>query len=960
MISPGDAERWRRVKEVVASAIEMEAALRPEWLDRACGSDIEVRREAERLLEEHERTGGVLERPIWRLLSEDESPLPANTRLGVYEILELIGTGGMARVYRATDTRLNRNVAIKVMRSNLPGGLDRQRFEREGRIAASLNHPRICALHDLGVQGHICYLVMEYLQGETLAQRIARGIVPLEEVLRFGQQIAEALDYAHRREIIHRDLKPSNILITPSGVKLLDFGLAKVVGGMTAARDSGSSTMTVAGAIVGTVQYMAPEQLEGTADVRSDMFAFGAVLYEMATGRRAFEAPSQAALVAAIMSAQPPSIVTLREAIPSSLDHLVRSCMAKDPERRYQNAHDALLELEWIADTSTHSSQGSQSEGRIAKFVRARRGWAFAAAVGAPLLGLGSWLLIDQTRERTAEPQLTFHIPTPPNARFLPTDSLAISPSGDWIAFTMQGTGMWMKPMNSKFAQPLTAVREARHPFWSPDGRSIGFFEGGQIKKIDIQSGAASVPLGDVGRGTGGTWNSNGVIVYASVGSPLRRIASVGGESKALGKLNSAAGERGRYFPQFLDDNRLLYFSDYEDSEKRGVYITWLDAPEKHKFLCKSDNKALFVRPGYLLFVQDRKLKARSMDINDEKIDGEPINLAIEPASLAQRGFSAAFSASNTGVLVYRPGPDIISTRLVWMDRSGKALEEIQDWSVSRHGIEYSNPALSPDSNRLAVGVRETSGPRDIWVMDLVRRTWVRFTSHPADEFNPTWSPDGVWIAFGSNRKGYADLYRRRSDGEGEDELLLETPFDKYLDHWSSDGWLIFTARRPQRPAIAEAVPIAGDRKPVSLVQTGERTEMSAVSPDGRWLAYRSLGPNNMPEIYVRRFAPGQSAGPKWRLSDEKGGTDICWRADGREIYYMSRLAIMSVEVRASGEQLQISPPKVLFSLPLEGELRRNRFVVSRDGLRFLVNMPVIDTTPIEVRTRWYAGLKTK
>ena len=647
--------------------------------------------------------------------------LSAGTRLGPYEILAPIGAGGMGEVYKARDTRLERTVAVKVLAAHLSTSEEtRQRFEREAKTISQFSHPHICALHDVGREGDTDYLVMEFLEGESLADRLGKGALPTEQILRYGIEIADALDKAHRQGIVHRDLKPGNVMITKTGVKLLDFGLAKPLIAAGARPVSGASVLateaqvsqplTERGTVLGTFQYMAPEQLEGgEADGRSDIFAFGAVLYEMATGRKAFIGKSQASLIGSILKDDPPSVTEASPMIPPALNRVVKTCLAKDPEDRFQTAHDVKLQLQWIAEGG--SQVGLPAPVAARRKSREKLAWAIAAAaiLAAGLATFG------YLRRAPKPPRIVrFDIATP--EEIVSLDAPRVSPDGKLVAFNATDssgkTRIWLRPLSALVAQPLAGTDGTTRPFWSPDSRYLGFFAEGKLKKIDVTGGPPQ-NICDAPTGSDGSWSPEGVILFDGRGNdPINRVSAAGGVPVAEVKPDPAHKQSQVGWPEFLPDGRHFLFmvigARAEDSAYR---IGSLDSKESKAF-APAQTLITYAPPGYLLFVRDRTLVAQPFDAKAMKTTGEPVPLA-EKIGVDNVGL-ARFSVSREGTLAYRTGES--GTRLLWVDRNGKELDTAGEAGDSRE------PALSPKGDRLAFDLNDVrTGAGDIWVRDLAR-----------------------------------------------------------------------------------------------------------------------------------------------------------------------------------------------------------------------------------------------
>jgi serine/threonine protein kinase len=873
--------------------------------------------------------------------------LTAGTRLGPYEIVSLLGAGGMGEVYRARDTRLERTVAIKVLPSHMSASPEvRQRFEREAKTISQLSHPHICALYDVGREGETEYLVMELLEGETLADRLAKGPLPLEQTLRYGTEIADALDKAHRQGIVHRDLKPGNVMITKSGVKLLDFGLAKVMASERPQSSltslptmAGTPNVTQEGTILGTFQYMAPEQLEGKeADGRTDIFAFGAVLYEMATGRKAFSGASQASLISAIMQNDPPAISSIQAMSPPALDRAVKTCLAKDPEDRWQSAADIRRELKWIGESS---QAGATSPAVTRRKSRERLAWAAALVVAA----VAAWMLGLRSHSPSRSP-LRLSLPVPEKTAF--GVGLTVSPGGRSLVFVATREGkqlLWLRPLAGLEPRPLPGTDGAVNPFWSPDDKFVGFFTDNKLKTIEIASGSVKTlcDLSSVEPLSGGTWSPDGVIVFSpDTHSPLYRVSASGGAPTRLTELVKERNEGAHSFPEFLPDGRHLLFYVL-GGEQEGIVVASLDSQEK-RLLIPHAWRATYAPPGFLLFLQQETLMVQPFDAAHSRLSGEAVPIAEK--------VDWHFSAADNGVLAYRAGANDVR-QLRWFDRNGRELGK-----VGRPG-DYLEPSLSPDGTRVAVGVGTWTPVGDVWLLELSRGSLSRLTSHPTDDITPVWSPDGKEIVFCSNRNGHFDLYKKDAGGTGAEELIYRSSADKFPSDWSRDGkYVIYYTVDPKTKADLWAVPMSGEHKPTPFLQTEFNETNALFSPDGRWVAYNS-DESGTPEIYVRPFPP---AGGKWQVST-RGGVQPAWSSDGKELYYVAPDGkIMAAEVKP-GSVFAAGLPAALFDAGLRPEgltESRSSFVVTPDGQRFLVNTNAEEAAhiPITVVVNWTSELK--
>jgi eukaryotic-like serine/threonine-protein kinase len=849
--------------------------------------------------------------------------LTSGAKLGPYEILSPLGAGGMGEVYRARDTRLDRTVAIKVLNSQLVANAElRARFEREARIVSQLQHPHICVLHDVGKEGATEFLVMEYLEGESLADRLRRGPLPQQELLKIAVQIADALDKAHRAGVVHRDLKPGNVMLTKMGAKLLDFGLAKplATNANSGARGSGSASvlaaaltqtnptatpgtaLSAAGAVIGTVQYMSPEQVQGMeADARSDIFAFGAMLYEMATGKRAFEGKTQASIVGQILAVDPPSASAVRADITPSLDRVIRLCLEKDPDERIQSAHDLKLDLQAIAaeQPATVSQTHSPSS------ARTRAGW-IAAVVAALILGaLGMLLLYHPPKPASTRTSIN----PPPNVAFHLADDWAgppvLSPDGKLIAFTDAGKReIWVRPVNSLEAHPLEGTIGATFPFWSPDSRSLAFFivtKG--LKRVDLNGG----PPTDVAaaqQGRGGAWGSAGVIVFSPApDAPLMKVNANGGTAEPLTKIDPSLHTSHRW-PTFLPDGKhILYLALNHDPLKAGndaLYYASLDGRE-NRLLFHSQSNAEYA-DGYLLFVRGDKLLAQSFDPDKGESKGDPQPLA-SGVILDGSDWHMDVSATEDGLLVYGSGATGTS-QLVWLDRSGK------DVGVAADNI-VGSPVMhvSPKGDRVALQSESGMGTADIYVLDLVRGVRTRFTFGPVSNVIPRWSPDGKWIYYSSLRDGHYGMFRRPSDASGDEESVFAVGRDVSPADLSPDGKTVLMSESAEQKFSIWALPLAEPRKPRKIIEDGHYA--ASFSPDGRYVVYDSQESGQY-QVYVVPF--GDRKG-RWQVSSTNGAIPR-WSKDGKEIFYAEfnngTYSIVAVPVKEQGDQLQFGSPQTL------------------------------------------------
>jgi Tol biopolymer transport system component len=886
--------------------------------------------------------------------------LAAGTRLGPYEILSPLGEGGMGEVYLAKDTRLDRTVAIKVLPSHLSQNPElRQRFEREAKTVSQLSHPHICALYDVGREGETEYLVMELLEGETLADRLSKGPLPLEQTLRYGIQISDALDKAHRSGIVHRDLKPGNVMLTKSGVKLLDFGLAKamapasgVLSGLSMLPTSPQgANLTQEGTILGTFQYMAPEQLEGKeADARTDIFAFGAVLYEMATARKAFEGKSQASLISAIMGSEPPPISTWQPMSPPALDRVVKTCIAKDPEERWQSAHDIGSELSWIASAGSQAGVAAPVVAR--RKSRERIAWAgfAAAAVAAALLAIGYL-----RRAPGTATAIRAELPLP-QGMFLA--DVAISPDGRKVAFTVAKPGappdLWVRSLDASESHPVPGADGANFPFWSPDSRFVAFFAGGKLKKVDPSSGTI-LTICDAERGVGGSWNGDGTIVFAPTPTgALYRVPASGGQPVAVTKLDPARHETAHRYPRFLPDGRhFLYMAANlagpPDDPANAVRVGSLDGKVDRSLVHILSNASYVA--GQLLYVRDSTLLAQPFDARRLELKGDPVPIAPQLSPSNWQNYSI-YSASES--LLVHAHTYAVPSQLLWLDRSGKPVG-----TLGEPGL-YLAPRISPDGRKVAVDVQDLAkNISEILIYDVATGASSKLAFGGWYDNWPVWSPSGDRIIFGSDRKARGvrwDLWTKALDGSSE-ELFAESPDQRFPEDWSRDGrYISFNTIPAQGKRGIELWFLnTADRRAVPVSKEGLTQGGSRFSPDGRWMAYHSDESGRL-EVYVRAF-PGP--GGKWQVSTA-GGVWPRWRRDGRELFYLgpdNRIMAVSVNLDSA---LHASPPVVLFAVHPSQNSYSTAFDVSADGQRFLVNSVSADqgSPPLSLVIQWKALLE--
>ncbi len=919
--------------------------------------------------------------------------LAAGTRLGPYEIMEPIGAGGMGEVYRASDTRLNRIVAIKVMPPHFADDPEmKQRFAREAQTIASLNHPNICVLHDVGSEADHDFLVMEFLEGETLADRLERGRDPsssshaqssgvpapepgsgsrsgigsatgrsvskllsrrftIEESLGIAIQIADALDKAHSHGIIHRDLKPANVMLSKGGasqagapqVKLLDFGLAK----WKAPLESLASAVTVQaditakGAVLGTMRYMAPEQLEGEeADARTDIFAFGSILYEVITGKKAFEGKNQPSLAGAIMNSEPIPVSRLQPLTPPPLERIVKRCLAKDPDDRWQTAHDLLIQLRWIAEHGTSADAATTGGG----VKNAGRGTLAALGLGVVLTIGAAWPAYQYFRGQTPEEDFRFRVPV----FGLSSANIALSPDGRTMAIvarpnTQEGAALFMRPVGAVAFRRVDGTEDAAQPFWSPDSQSVGFVAGGRLKRVEAAGGAPK-DLGEAPGFAGGTWSRENVILFGSAAG-VYRVSAEGGRAELI--TAPAEGETGHFWPWFLPDGRhFLYSSWSDDRTSRAVVVGSMDSADTTRLMDAESNAAFAASAnsaGYLLFQREGTVFAQRFDAGTLTLSGDPVQVAGDVAFNPANG-RASFDVSQSGALIFVQGAggptgrgDVNNGSVFgWRDRTGKTLAQAGDQG------SYGDVDVSSDGTRIAF-TRQDPGASgaDIWVTDWQRNVTQKLTLDAADDINPVWSPDGQWIAFTSFRNGNADVFVRRSNGDGQDMPLLDSPRDESVEDWSKDGSHIVYKLGQDGYEDLYVLPLDADLKPgepSAVVEGRFRKDEPQFSYDGKWLAYISDESGTF-QVYVITF-PGLTGKHQVTLPD--GGGQPRWREDGKELYYRKfDGSVMAVDMTLGATAVS-GIPRQLFGTPPSNTSRdpvRHMWWASPDGQRFLTRL---------------------
>ena len=883
--------------------------------------------------------------------------LNAGTRLGRYEIRSKLGEGGMGEVYRARDTELGREVAVKVLPASFSADNDRlHRFQQEACAAGALNHPNILSIYDAGKHDGSPYVISELLEGETLRKRIGGTPLNQRRAVDYALQIAHGLSAAHEKGIIHRDLKPDNVFITNDGrAKILDFGLAKLtqLDGNQVQTDIPTRRVdTDPGVVMGTVGYMSPEQLKGRpVDQRSDIFSFGAILYEMLSGQRAFHGESTAETMSAILREEPHDLSETNQRISPALERLVHHCLEKNPEERFHSASDLAFALDALSGAASGVEDTTSIKVRTFP-SRKRERLIWISAMGLlfiALIGLAFLYLKRSPQEANA---VRFVITPSEQSSFAGAE---ISPDGRRIVINVRETSgkalLWIRSLDSLSMQPLSGTEGGMFPFWSPDSRSIAFFADGKLKRIDVSGGPAQT-LCDAGVGAGGAWNDKGVIIFSpDTASSLYRISSSGGVPAKITVFDETRQEVAHKYPQFFPDQKhFLFLAQSARAENSAIYVGALDSKEI-KLIVNTRAKAEYTAPGYLFFLRDKSLMAQSFDVNKLTLTGEPFPLVEQVGFNAVIG-NAAFSVSENGTLTYMTG-SIGGGQPALYARDGKRLS-----SVGPPG-EYFNLYFSPDEKRVAAAVSDPqTGSRDITLLDIATGTPTRFTFNVSEDFLPIWSPDGTRIVFSSDREGIGNLYQKSASGAGDEELLFKSNERKWPGDWSRDGrFIICTNRSATTKDDLWILPMTGDQKPFLYLQSPFNEDHPRFSPDGHFVAYTS-DEHGKWEVYVQTFP---ASGGKWIVSTN-GGVQPRWRRDGKELFFMAPdRKMMAVDVKLEGSVFEAGVPKVLFQTNVVSYPNpRNAYDVSADGQRFVIITPPEQNTltAINVVTNWNAGLK--
>jgi serine/threonine protein kinase/Tol biopolymer transport system component len=960
-----DRHHWHRVKQLFQALLEHDSSGREAFLREACGSDASLQAEVKSLFSAHLEASSFGRLPIFAHLSESAAGelrrvldngttvLQSGDRLGAYEITEFLGAGAMGEVYRARDTNLRRDVAVKVLPQAFSSDSERlAQLEQEARVLASVNHPNIATIHALEEAAGARALILELVEGPTLAARLRAGPLPPVDALTIARQIAEGLDAAHDKGIVHRDLKPANIKIANDGtVKLLDFGLAK----MTAAPGSPLAAMCKAGdaVIAGTPSYMSPEQARGQpVDKRTDIWALGCVLYEMLAGRGAFAGTTIADVLNATTQGEP-DWRSLPESTPTAIRTLLKRCLTKDPKRRLRDAGDAALEIEAsmagdVPPSILDVERRDEIRFATARESRARSTSMVAAAFLSGVLIASSVVIWYSEPAATIKAAFTIHPPA--GAVFAAASTAVPSPDGRRLAFVASRPGearrIWLRPVDSLAAEALPGTDGAVNPFWSPDGRSIAFFARGKLNRLDLGGGPphviAETPTLEPG---GGAWGTAGIILFTSVG-PLYQVPASGGTPRIATKVDPSRLEYGHNKPYFLPDGRhFLFFARTGSDESRGVYLSELDSNEATQILAVG-SKAEYAQ-GYLLYVRGTTLMARSFDGRRFQLYGDEAPIATNVPAEANTG-RALFSVSRAGVLTYQSVARLEANDLVWVNRSGKRL------GVLGPQAGYLQPFLSPDDKRVGVEIADSiTGKHAIWVLDTSTGLRTRFKLADDGSHYPTWSPDGSRILFFSDRDGRGDLYQKIASGAGPEELVLKSERTKNPIDWSRDGrFVIYSTNMPGGQRDLWALPL-GTREPFPYLNTDFDEAQGRFSPDGKWIAYASNESGRM-EVYVRPFP---ASGARRQVSTD-GGAYPVWRRDQKELFYVAPDGHLMAAAVGQGSTIETERPVELFQMP-DQVLARGNFAIATDGQRFLIVEPADDSrsSPINVILDWKSAL---
>ena len=854
----------------------------------------------------------------------------AGERLGPYEVLATVGAGGMGEVYRARDLRLGRDVALKILPAAFARDPDRlQRFEGEARAAAALNHPNILAVYDIGQHDGSPFIVSELLEGETLRARLQEaGPGGLQrKTLQCALDVAHGLAAAHEKGIVHRDLKPENIFLTSDGhAKILDFGLAKLSRGAAARNAPTLALETQPGLIMGTAGYMSPEQVRGEpADHRSDIFAFGAILYEMLSGRMAFARPGGPETFAAILHDEVASLSDMHPNVAPGIARLVERCLEKKPGARFQSTRDLAFALEDLAAPSGKTWQPAVAAPRRPSW----RSPLVAAAAAVALIVATAFVLSYLRDEETGRLPVRFQVTPPGTVSYTATASFVeVSPDGDRLAMsatTKTGTSMiWIRPLDSLAFEPVAGTERGTQPFWSSDGASLGFFADGRVKRVTLGGGAVQTVCSVSQQGTGGAWQRDGTILISSIRGPIMRVAASGGTPEPVTVLNASAGEHTHLFPVFLpDDRRFLYYALSSDSAKSGIYVKSLDSNDP-RLVVPGGSRFAYASAGYLVYARDGSLVAHPFDLDTATVTGDPVPTRERVDQYAETG-NATFSLSPDGVLAHRSSVEAANSRLVWVDRAGAQLHAIGE------PANYRNPRISPDETRIAVEVVDSSGNRDVAIVDVARGGRTRFTFDAGRDASPVWLDGGRRIAW----QGPDRVYVKDASGAGREEVLHSEPW--IPDDSAPDGSGLLM--HPGQPRHVWLLPLTGtNRNAIPIIEGRSITTHARVSFDGKWVAYATNDSGRF-EVWVQAFP---SAIGKWPVSID-GGLQPKWRRDGKELFYIAPNGFLMAVPLGYGRGVEPGTPVALFAMGAETTTGSfwHQYDVTPDGKRFLVNTRV-------------------
>ncbi|HSE41972.1 MAG TPA: protein kinase [Acidobacteriota bacterium] len=954
-----DRAKWKQIDELFSAALEIDQDKRAAFLNEACAEDEELRIEVESLLasdeKEHNRIETYSKQLAADLLAEHPSVAVSGNSIGPYKILSTIGSGGMGDVYRASDSRIGREVAIKILPRQFSQDPDRlRRFEQEARAVGMLNHPNIVAIYDTGTYNGSPYLVSELLQGEVLQKKLSGQAVPIRKAVDYALQIAKGLSAAHEKGIIHRDLKPGNIFVTKEGrVKILDFGLAKLTHPESSQPSAPEAKdMTETGVVLGTITYMSPEQVTGRkVDRRSDIFAFGTVLYEMLSGKRPFGGETQIEIMHAILKADPSDLSQSNGNIPPSLERIVRRCLEKDPNQRFQSTSDLAFALESLSSTSGTAVIPLRQNKPI------QLAWILSGIffITATILAVTLYRTSNRTPPEQTSSVQRLSIVLPENTIL---NSSAISPDGKFLAYVVNGTTgfskLWLRSMDSTVAQEIPETENATLPFWSPDSRSIGFFTETRLKKWTIGGGPPET-LSEVELPKGGTWNQYGDILFAPKGpGGIYRISARGGEATVASTLDASRKEARHVFPEFLPDGRHFF---YLVRGAQGVFVASLDSKET-KMIFSESTPVRFIAPGYLFFVRNDKLMVQRFDQNRLELSGEAIPIA---ENWSDHISGPNFSISENNILVYGRS-EAWDTQPIWFDRSGKQSSPFHNYpsALGKPGIYFFSD-LSADDKQLLI---QTSGV--MWMVDMLTGTFTRYAM--TNETDAVFSPDGRNIAYSHvemtpSKRRDINFYLRPSTGTGKAEVLFKSPFGAFDLSWSGDGrFITFTSADPKTNFDLWVLPLDGDRKAFPYLQTENREENPVLSPNGKWVAYQSYQ-TGQSEIYVGSFP--MDAGGLWAVTTE-GGEKPIWSRDGKELFYLTLdKKLMAVEVE-TGDIFKMGTTKLLFQTHTQPRINTwgigtgKQYFASSDGKHFLTNTLIdrTDQAEISVVVNWNSLLK--